>query len=539
MGEGGRSVLWQRIAVALLPAVLSLPRFWNGFVFDDVFVIAHGTFIHDPQNLAQALVSRAMVASSLNDAVGTVALDTYRPLSIVSFFWDAALSGREPWAYHLTNMVLHALNCVLVLELLRKLVRAPAGLLVGCALCFGLAPWLAEAHVFINGRSDLFLTLFVVGAALVQRQALERERAGRAALAATLLFLALLSKETAVLAAPFVVLVPSQGVASLHRRARYALPHVAAVLVYLFARSAVLSGLRTHSDAHQLFAALANLPLLWADALLHLYIPSLYVLRNLRDDYAAVPIWLRALAWLFLLGSAAGFALMLRRRVYPLVWALGLTFCSVSPAVMITTVLWQGFGRYLYLPAVGTTIVLAYAIAWLTQRAPASQRVVRALPYALAALSGACLLDASFGFRDDVRLYARALARAPEQAWTGGSLGLAYKRAEHCDLAIPLLRRADELAPDESRYALQLTRCLLESGALDQARARAREGQRRFYGTRAEAGFLLAEFLTLPRGSAAQAEPLLRRCLRLWPGREDCREGLALVQAERGSQAAP
>src|SRR4051794_30620431 len=89
--------------VALLPALVTLPKFWNGFVFDDVFVILNGDFIHDPHNLVAAFSSHTMIASSLHSAVGSVPLDTYRPISIASFFWDAALSGRSPWAYHLTN----------------------------------------------------------------------------------------------------------------------------------------------------------------------------------------------------------------------------------------------------------------------------------------------------------------------------------------------------------------------------------------------------------------------------------------------------
>lgn len=539
VGGGARAAAMQRLLVFWAPALLTAPRFLNGFVFDDVFVIKEGDFIHDLRNLPASYLSHAMIASSLNSAVGLVPIDTYRPFSVTTFFWDSALSGRAPWAYHLTNLIAHSVNCVLFLELCRKFVPdARALLLVATALCFGLSPWLAEAHVFINGRSDLFVTLFFLGAVLLQRSALAESRAAKAVAAGVLLLFALLSKEVAVLAAPLIVLVPVKGGVPRARRALFALPLAAAVLIYLGMRFVALQGLRTHADTQHLTTAFGNLPLLWADAVFHLALPSPYDLRNLRDDYASFSGVVRALAWLFLGGTGLVVAYAFRRRAYVRTWGLALALTTLAPVIMITTELWQGFGRYLYLPAVGIFLMLADVLVRLEVREDRVASVVRALPVGLAALNGLFLVDATFAFRDDLNLYTRAFARAPEQAWTGGSMGLAFKRAGRCDRAIPLLVRADELAPTEPRYAQHLARCLLAVGAPDRAREVARAGQERFHNTRAEASFLAAEFLTLERGSTDQAEALLRRCLELSPGRADCVEGLELVAAERAASTA-
>jgi hypothetical protein len=503
------SLARQRAIVVLLPALITLVRFRNRLVFDDVFVIQRSDFIHHLKNLPRVFSAHTMVASSLDAVVGKPGMDTYRPLSLASFFLDAAISHRQPWAYHATNLLLHCAVCGLLLELLRR--RQPDSyvpLLV--TLLFALAPWLAEAHVWINGRSDLWLTLFVLLALLARAPWLT----GLAMLGA------LASKELAVCALPFVVLAPDER--SVRERVLRAWPTYLALLLYLGARAWALDGLRTHEDLGQLLAALRNLPLLLADGLLHLVVPSPYALRNMRDDYAALPTWLGpTLALVELLALAW---LLRTRRTYSL-WALGLALATLAPAAMVSTALWPGFGRYLYLPAVGCACLLA-DLASATRLPP---RLLAVAAITLIAASGALLFDATLSLRDEPTTYTRALARAPTQAWTMGFLGLSRKRDGHCDEAVPLLTVADSLAPEESRYAVHLARCLIDLEQTDEARAVARRGQARFAGTRAESGFLVAELLTTL--DPVRARELIQRCLAVAPNRPDCAEALQRLRA--------
>ena len=98
------------------------------------------------------------------------------------------------------------------------------------------------------------------------------------------------------------------------------------------------------------------------DGSLHLLLPSPYFLRNMRDDYAVLPSWAPACAWL---GLLAGAALLLRyaRRAYTLVWSLAFALVALAPTAMISTSLWPGFGRYLYVPALGFGVALGCALA--------------------------------------------------------------------------------------------------------------------------------------------------------------------------------
>jgi len=527
-----RSEGLRRLLLFLAPALVTVHRFWNGLVFDDVFVIKEGDFIHALSNLPRAFTSHTMVASSLDAAVGRPAMDTYRPLSLVTFFVDAQLSGRSPWAYHVTNTVAHGVVCVLMYEVLRTCLAIPARLSVLLALAFGLAPWLAEAHVFINGRSDVFMTLLVLASLLLQHRSLSTKRVAASALAAMAWLGALLCKEPAVMALPFILLVPSDPEPPWRARARHGVAYLVALAAYAAMRTEALSGLRTHTDLGQLRAALRNLPLLIADGTVHALLPSPIVLRNLRDDYAEVTDGV-ALGCGVALVLLAAVLVSTCRRVHGFLWSAGFAVASLAPAAMISTVLWPGFGRYLYLPAVGLHAALGCLLAEAGRRWPNGTRWGE---YALApvcVVAALMLADATWVHRDEEALYGRALARAPDQAWTSGSLGLARKREGRCTEALPLLGIAAQRAPDEPRYRVHFARCLLALGQPAGASEVARAGRADFAGTRAEAAFLIIAVLATPEDP--EAPRLLARCLALDPARTDCRTLLDRLSASRAA----
>jgi hypothetical protein len=150
------------------------------------------------------------------------------------------------------------------------------------------------------------------------------------------------------------------------------------------------------------------------------------------------------------------------------------------------------------------------------------------------------LLDATLSFVDEETLYTRAMVERPGQAWPLGFLGMSLKREQRCREAIPLLNRAATMDARESRYALRLGQCLLETGAIEPARSVAQAGRARFSGTRSEPGFLVLLARSLPSTQAGEQRALLERCLSVDPDRSDCRELLQLLDRhERALPAGP
>ena len=89
----------------------------------------------------------------------------YRPLVLVSLWFDSHLAGGLAWAYHLTNIILHAVNTILVLMLLRLIAgNFPAAL---GAMIFAVHPVHSESVAFVSGRTDLWAAFFVLVAALL------------------------------------------------------------------------------------------------------------------------------------------------------------------------------------------------------------------------------------------------------------------------------------------------------------------------------------------------------------------------------------
>lgn len=83
---------------------------------------------------------------------------SYRPLCVLTFRLNQWACGLRPAAFHLVNVLLHALNTGLTLRVGRLLLPAPAASLA--ALLFAAHPVHTEAVSGIVGRADLLACLF-------------------------------------------------------------------------------------------------------------------------------------------------------------------------------------------------------------------------------------------------------------------------------------------------------------------------------------------------------------------------------------------
>lgn len=113
----------------------------------------------------------------------------WRPIFSISLALDYSLWGLNPLGFHLTNVLLHAMNTVL-LYLLGKKLQGKTYALFG-ALLFALHPIQAHAVNVISTRADLLAVFFSL-------LSLQAYFSGRAISFAIAMALALLSKETSM-----------------------------------------------------------------------------------------------------------------------------------------------------------------------------------------------------------------------------------------------------------------------------------------------------------------------------------------------------
>jgi hypothetical protein len=491
MGEATRRARALGLTLVLASVALACVSGLEGaFVWDDIPLIVDSDRLFDARNLTHILWVDTMHAADGGKFQASAGLDTYRPVTVATFFLDAWLWRRNPFGYHLDNLLAH-LACVALVYLwsLRLLGAQHWRRALWAAAFFGLHPLLGEAHLWINGRSDVYCTLFALaGALLWSADDFCTTRALRLVTAGVLFLVALLSKESV---APFLLvlllwdaglLAPFARERAVAVRARLlrALPILGALAAYTALRLAALSGLHTDAGGAQLWLALQRLPLLLLDGLASTLAPRQVMPRYLNEEYGRLAASASLLAWLALgLGALLLFA---RRRRAPLA-VLGLAgfAATLAPAALIATLTWYGFGRYLYLPIALLAPALADAGArGLDLLQARSARLARAASVAYLALLG-LRLWASTAYWDGPRaFYESIIAEDPQASHGHGGLGKYLLEQGEGSHAIHELRLAVRLAPRDSRYLNNLGVAYLRSGRAADARRIAELGLARF-----------------------------------------------------------
>lgn len=89
---------------------------------------------------------------------GAMSRGYFRPITTLSYAWDASWTGNNPVGFHLTNLILHLGVVGALIALARRLGAGWGPSLLG-ALAFGVMPRLTESVTWISGRTDLLAGL--------------------------------------------------------------------------------------------------------------------------------------------------------------------------------------------------------------------------------------------------------------------------------------------------------------------------------------------------------------------------------------------
>src|SRR5215467_559254 len=350
----------------------------------------------------------------------------FRPLSFLTLSANWAVSGARPFTYHLCNLLLHAAATCLLYWLFRRLLEglpcaAETAFVAG--LLFAVHPIHTEAVANVVGRSELLAAGFLFGAWLLHLR-------GRHILALAGFALALLSKESAVVFLPLVLLADYLR-GSLKPAWRYfSLAGLMLLYVAIFWKvqggqfGAVipfldnpLGGLPTGLRILNAFRIAAN------------YLSLLVYPSSLSCDYSynSITLYANGRAWLGALPMLVVLAVWLwsfftRRGEWALAGGIYLVGFSVTANILfpVGTIMGE---RLAYLPSVGFCLLIALLWARLRVRAP--ELALAILAVALIGLSVRTTLR-NFAWRDNFTLYSTALRVVPGSAKMHNSIAAEY-----------------------------------------------------------------------------------------------------------------
>ena len=368
MTASGRA---RRRTIGLLAATTLLafvPALLGGFVYDSRIQILTDPFLHDPANWPAVLSGRVL---------GMDVLDFNRPAMLASLMLDAAVWGRQPFGYHLTSVILHVINAVLVWLLLDRLglsrddrVVTPA--VVG-AILFALHPIVTETVCEPSYREDLLVATFTLAALVIAlgpspAEAVDAEArpadgaVWRAAACIGCALLAVASKESGIALPPLLVVTHACVARKGPRRFWWMAVGGATLVVVAFLAARFIlepADSRIFGKPVPLGgsfpAALAIEPRILAfDAQLILWPfnqSADYQLSSL--DHLPLP---RALLVLALVVAALVWGAWRDRRI---ALASALIILSILPVANLWPIFQPAADRYLYLPLVSVAMIVA------------------------------------------------------------------------------------------------------------------------------------------------------------------------------------
>ncbi len=450
------SLKWMAILVAILSFMLYAPSLKSDLVYDASVQIASDDYIHTRSNLLDVFSFRVMSRD---------VLDFNRPVHLQSLMIDSLIWGRNPFGYHLTSNIIHAINAAVFFLLLVKIFEAyrvtrgkdgfdsyaKIAAFFG-AILFAAHPACAEAVAEPSFREDPLATLFALLATFLATQIANENRRNIWLWVGIIVcsLYAIGSKEIGV-ATPIMV----AGYFLLFRRdvnwRNWLIPVIGSAIIcglFTIARFAFepKNSLIFGSGPRPMASDVANY-LIVQGHIWRLNIEGFFWPFRLCADYTPDSIRDFSIAgsWMivgsFILGQII---LSCISRI-----ALYGSICFWLAILPVSNILPQyhpAADRYLYMPAVGLAMIAASFLYWI-----GSQQALRgSIAVVMIALIGYCswlTYQRQIVFSSPVALWMDTYQKNPKSYHAYNGLGYAFLYQGKLEPAKKWLQRASEINP--------------------------------------------------------------------------------------------
>jgi tetratricopeptide (TPR) repeat protein len=491
----------------------------------------------DPQYITEnANVLGGLTWQSATWALTTAASPYWHPVTWLSHLLDIRLYGLDAGAHHVTNLVLHIANSLLLFGVFRSMTNA-AGASAFVAAVFAVHPLHVESVAWVTERKDVLSTGFLLLTIAAYVAYVRRPRWQNYVLVLALYTLALMSKPM-VVTLPFVLLLLDVWPLERGRWTRLIVEKIPLLTLAVATGVATLVvqsrvGAVAGLDALPLQARISNAAV--ADVI---YIWKTIWPTNLAAFYPYRPVATVSVlvALLALLGASVA-AIRFRRRAPYLLTGWFWYVITVAPVIGLMQAGEQSWAdRFTYVPMIGLLII----VSWGIPRLLTGTNVTRDLPVAALVIICALAVTARAQvahWSDSLSLWQHA-ARVTDGNYVAyEKLGEAFRDRGQLEDARDNYARAMALAPPGSpKYAAiicnNLGLILTRQGRTDEAAAQFAAAVR-FNPGFAEAQGNLGNALA-SAGRLAEATEHYRAAVRLKPDFTEARVGLGSALLSQG-----
>ncbi|MBN2453122.1 MAG: tetratricopeptide repeat protein [Candidatus Omnitrophica bacterium] len=466
---GGIGTIKAGICLFFLAVIIYSNSLGGSFISDDGYFIVKNIHIKSLANIPSFFVSPTAVAFA------ELSHDVYRPVTAASYAVDYHLWRLNTFGYHLENVLLHALNAILLFILLRLILGNIFVAFLASAF-FVCHPVQTEVVSWISGRSSILFLLFYLLAFITY--ALNSGKTGKAlpALSLAFFFAALFSKEMAV-SLPLLLLaydIHFGGKESIKSRLTRLAPYFLMAALFVIIRFLVINrisqiGWWGGSPYHTFL----TMTVVMADYVKLLIAPFKLCAFYVTTIYDSITITKVLLSIFFLIAvmAAVPFVFRISRRVSFAICIFFITLLPVSNIVPLRALMAE---RFLYLPSVGFYILVAILLERIAQvHAPRRGVLFRRASVILAAMLilfySARTMARNEDWKSSEALSESMLRIDPLNPWALMSLGVAYSTQERYEEAIKPLEKSITLSDSFFAPKSILGFCYLQLGRNEDA----------------------------------------------------------------------
>ncbi|MDO8446165.1 MAG: tetratricopeptide repeat protein, partial [Deltaproteobacteria bacterium] len=465
--------------IVLLAMGIYVNTLKNGFVFDDKDTIVNNIFIKELNNLPKLFDKDYFKLS------GEI---SYRPVVTFTYIFEYALFGLKPWGYHLTNILLHAFNVVLLYIFVQLLIegsdRAKVVPLL-TAFLFATHPVLTEAVNAISFREDLLVFLFYITTLNLYLISRPNSKAGRPPFWTVMLylascvtfFIALFSKEMAV-TLPLIIYWYEWVYCDKKRDLVkilfnwYNIGYIVITLFYIYLRSYYF-----HNPMERDFLGwevadrLLTVPWLILNFLKLTIFPI-----SLSVDYLIMPVK-DAASLSFLLPSISiisliGMTFLIGKKEKWIAFGIGFFLITLTPVYNIIPITNPLAIRYLYMPAVGFCMAMGLNFCLLYEafisRHKTRKLYLSILFIAIMVIYSSGAINRNKAWKDNYSLWSDAARKVPQNIRPYyNDLGNILYEQGRFEEAIKQYQMAIRLRPDFVEAYNNLGNVLVEMGRVE------------------------------------------------------------------------